>query len=358
MNDPAGAALIGAGYVAYLHLLAVRNNPNMKLVALASRSKEIAEHRARIFDTEPYTFSDLGGLLKRKDVDIVFVLSPNSLHARHALAAIKAGKHIIIEKPMTVTLAEADNVIAAAEKAGVMIGYAENQVFAPLLMKMRELIADGAIGEITSASGICGHGGPSPFGWFRNPKFAGGGAHVDLGSHTLETLLYLIGKPPVKTVTSCRMVETPEGGIDGRAEAVLETEDGIEMKMMSSWLETEDNFSYEVTGSTGRITAMVNPPPQFLTLFDATGNAENIEFPGQFDMRLNRYLASSGYVGQIAHFAECFRTGETPSESGMDGKNVLNILLAGYLSAGRKRPVKLASAIPPDKTPVRLWLGG
>lgn len=358
MNDPAGAAFVGAGFIAYMHLLAVRDNPKMKLVALASRSKEVAEHRARIFAAESYTFDNLDKLLKRKDVDIVFVLSPNSLHARHALAAIKAGKHIIIEKPMTVTLAEADKVIKAAEKAGVIIAYAENQVFAPLLMKMRELIADGAIGKIRGASGICGHGGPSPFGWFRKPKFAGGGAHVDLGSHALESLLYLIGKPSVKTVTSCSMVEAPEGGIDGKAEAVMETEDGIKIKMISSWLETVDDFSYEVKGSKGRISATYSPAPQFLTLFDAKGNAENIEFPGQFDLRLNKYLASSGYVGQIVHFEECFRKGETPSESGTDGRNVMRILLAGYLAAAKKRPVKLSSDIPMDKTPVQLWLGG
>jgi predicted dehydrogenase len=357
MNNPAGAAFIGAGFIAYLHLMAVRDNPRMKLVAVASRSKEMAEHRARIFDADPYTFNELDKLLKRKDIDIVFVLSPNSLHARHALAAIKAGKHIIIEKPMTMTLAEADKVVTAAEKAGVLIGYAENQVFCPLLMKMRELIEEGAIGKIKSASGICGHGGPSPFGWFRQPKFAGGGAHVDLGSHTLESLLYLIGKPPVKTVQSCMMIEAPEGGIDGKAEAVMETEDGVNIKMISSWIETDDNFSYEVKGTKGRITAMFSPPPQFLTRHDTKGNTENIEFPGQFDMRLNRYLASSGYVGQVEHFEECFRTGETPLESGIDGKNIMRILLAGYLSAGKKRAVKLSSNIPMDKTGVQLWLG-
>jgi predicted dehydrogenase len=357
MNNPAGAAFVGGGFVAYLHLLAVRDNPNINLIAVASRTQEMAEHRARIFAAEPYTFKNLATLLKRKDVDIVFVLSPNALHAKHALMAIRAGKHVIIEKPMTVTLAEADKVIAAAEKAGVLVGYAENQVFAPLLMKMKELIADGAIGKVTAASGICGHEGPSPTGWFRMPKFSGGGAHMDLGSHTLESLLYVLGKPAVKTVKSCTMTETPEGGIDGKAKAILETENGIELKMMSSWLETVDNFSYEVEGTDGRITAVFNPPPQFLTLHRANGEIENIEFSGQFDMRLNKYLAGSGYIGQVAHFQQCFRNGDVPTESAVDGRNVLRILMAGYLCAGRNRPVKLSSKIPMDTMPVQLWLG-
>lgn len=357
MNNPAGVAFVGAGFIAYLHLLAVRDIPGLNLVALASRSRDVAEHRARIFDVDAYTFDNLDEMIERKDVDIVFILSPNSLHAEHALKAIGAGKHIVVEKPITVNLDEADKIVEAADTAGVGIGYAENQVFAPLILKARELIAQGAIGKIKKASGVCGHGGPSPFGWFRKPEFAGGGTHVDLGSHALETLLYLIGKPPVKSVKSCKMIETPEGGIDGKTEAVMEAENGIEISMVSSWLETDDDFSYEVEGEKGRIRAVMSPAPQFLTLFHANGDTENIEFPGQFDMRLNKYLASSGYIGQLAHFEQCFRKGDTPSESGTDGKNVLRILLAGYMSAAANGPIELSSEIPTDKTPVQLWLG-
>ena len=357
MNDPAGVAFIGAGFIAYMHLLAVRNNPHTKLVALASRSPRVAEHRARIFDTETYTFDTMDEMLARDDIDIVCILSPNYLHAGHSLKAIEAGKHIILEKPMTVTLAEADEVINAAQSAGVGIGYAENQVYAPLLVRAREAIAGGAIGAIRSATGVCGHSGPSPAGWFRKPEFAGGGAHIDLGSHTLESILYLIGKPAIKRVNSCTMAEAPEGGIDGKGEAMLETENGITIEMTSSWLEEDDEFYYEVEGDTGRIRAVFSPPPQFLTLYRDNGETENIEVPGQFDMQVDKYLASNGYVGQLADFESCFREGTTPTESGADGRNVLRILLAGYMSAAGECPVELSADIPTDRTPVQLWPG-
>ncbi|RJP15572.1 MAG: gfo/Idh/MocA family oxidoreductase [Candidatus Abyssobacteria bacterium SURF_5] len=357
MNKPAGVAFIGAGFISYLHLFAVRSNPNLKLLAIASQSKEVAEHRARIFDAAPYTFSNLGDMLARKDIDIVFVLSPNSLHAEHALAAIRAGKHLVIEKPLAITLAEAKKVTETATAAGVSIGYAENQVYSPLLLKAREMIADGALGAVKSALGFCGHGGPPPNGWFRKPQFAGGGAHLDLGSHTLESVLFLTGKPPIKRVKSCVLAEAPDGGIDGKGEAVLETKDGVEITCVSSWLETEESFHYEVQGEKGRLRAAFSPPPQFLTFYHADGEVENIDIPAQFDMRLNRYLASGGYVGQVEDFERCFRTGEIPMESALDGERVLRILTAGYLSAREKRPLDLTSPLPMEKTPIQIWLG-
>ncbi|GAB4332252.1 MAG: oxidoreductase [Candidatus Abyssubacteria bacterium] len=353
MNKPAGVAFIGAGFIAYLHIIAIRSNPNTKLVAVASRSKKIAENRARIFNAEPYTFDNLGEMLARKDIDIVFVQSPNSLHGEHALAALAAGKHLIMEKPMTITLAEADSIISAANSAGLRVAYAENQVFAPLIIKARELIEQGQIGKVLSVTGYCGHGGPSPSGWYRKAQFSGGGAHIDLGPHTLEASLYLAGKPRVERVKSCLMTEAPEGIIDGRAEAVLECEHGIELHVTSSWLDADDQFYYEVKGSNGSLKAVFSPPPQFLTLYRPNGEAEDIEFPGRFDMHLDKFLGSSGYIGQLEHFETCFRTGTVPRESAIDGRNVLQILAAGYLSAATHRPATLAD-VPLDKTPIQL----
>jgi predicted dehydrogenase len=206
-------------------------------------------------------------------------------------------------------------------------------------------------------TGYCGHGGPSPSGWYRKAQFSGGGAHIDLGPHTLEASLYLAGKPRVERVKSCVMTEAPEGVIDGRAEAVLECEDGIEIRFASSWLDAEDQFYYEVQGDKGSIKAVFSPPPQFLTLYRASGKAEDIEFPGRFDMHLDKYLGGMGYIGQLEHFATCFRTGAVPRESAIDGRNVLQILAAGYLSAATNRPAQLTD-VPLDKTPIQLLTNG
>ncbi len=356
MNKHAGVAFVGAGFISYLHLVAIRSNPNTKLVAIASRSMDIAENRGRIFDAEPYTFGNLKKMFERKGVDIVYVQSPNSLHAEHALPAIKAGKHVVMEKPMTVTLAEADNVVNAAKSAGVGIGYAENQVFPPLMVKARETIARGAIGKVKSVVGFCGHGGPSMSGWYRKPEFSGGGANIDLGPHTLESALYLAGKPPIKRVKSCALTKSEKGDLDVKAEFVLESENGIGFNITSSWLEPEDSFYYEVTGEKGVLKAVFEPAPQSLSL-STGGESEDIDFAGRFDMSVRAYVASMGYIDQLTHFEKCFRSGSTPSESGIDGRNVLRILTAAYLAMKESRPVELSSNIPTDKTPVQVWLG-
>lgn len=357
MNKPAGVAFVGAGFISYLHLVAIRSNPNTKLVAVASRSMDIAENRGRIFDAAPYTFDTLKEMFNLKDIDIVYVQSPNSLHAEHALLAIKAGKHIVMEKPMTVTLAEADKVVNAAKSAGVGVGYAENQVFAPMMAKAREAIAQGAIGKVKSVVGFCGHGGPSVSGWYRKPEFSGGGANIDLGPHTLESALYLAGKPPIKRVKSCALTKSEKGDLDVKAEFVLESENGISFDITSSWLETEDSFCYEVIGEKGKLKAVFEPAPQSLTLSLAGDEPEDVDFPGRFDMSVRAYVASMGYIDQLAHFEKSFRSGSTLSESGIDGRNVLRILSAAYLAMKENRPVELSSDIPTDRTPVQIWLG-
>jgi predicted dehydrogenase len=231
-------------------------------------------------------------------------------------------------------------------------------VFCPLIVKAREVIAQGAIGRVKSVVGFCGHGGPSVSGWYRKPALSGGGANIDLGPHTLETALYLGGKPPIKRMKSCALTKSEQGHLDVRAEMVLESENGVKFNITSYWLETEDSFCYEVSGEKGKIKAVFEPVPQSLTLSPNGGEPEDIDFPGRFDMSVRAYVASMGYVDQLAHFEKCFRSGKTPSESGVDGRNVLRILMSGYMSAAQERPIELSSDMPADRTPVQAWLGG
>ena len=352
MNSPAGVALVGSGFISYFHVLSLRGLPDLRLVALASRSQAVAEHRARLFGCEPYTFEALPRMLARADVDVVIVESPVHLHAAQATAALRAGKHVIIEKPLVLTLAEAEEVEAAAIAAHRGVGYAENQVFTPLAAKARELVAAGAVGRVRRVTGVFKHGGPPRGSWFWKPEFSGGGAHLDLGSHALETALFIAGSPDVARVTSCRMERQGDDGIDLVADAVMETVAGIEVTTSSSWSEPKENCVFEVSGDEGTIEARFSPPPQWLTLRRATGE-ETIEVAGQFDLHFDSLLAGMGYAGQLAHFTACFRAGDTPRESVRDGARVLRILAAGYLAAARGAPVDLRD-VPPDRSPIAL----
>lgn len=357
MAAASGVAFVGAGFISYSHNLAVRAH-GARLVALASQTRRTAEHRARIFGAEPYTFDALEAMVTRSDVAVVFVMSPNALHAAHATAAIAAGKHVVIEKPMALTVADAEGIVTAAQRRGVGIGYAENQVFSPVMVRARELVAEGAVGRVRRVVGFCGHGGPPAGTWFWDPQWAGGGAQFDLGAHTVATALDLIGQPAVKAVARARLVEHPSG-VDGRAEATLITVNGIEIGVTSSFVEANESMRYEVHGDAGVLGATFSPAPfaQQITLTPVDGASRDIDIPHRAEvMQVSGYLRSMGYLDQVGHFLECFASGRTPRQSGADGVRVVRILLGIYLAAGCGRGVGLEE-IPADRLPIDLWKG-
>lgn len=260
MSSVRGAAFVGAGFISYMHNYALRVC-GAKLVAIASNSRRVAEHRAHIFDAEPYTFAEVERMLGRPDVDMVFILSPNAFHARHALAALHAGKHVVLEKPMALTLSDAREMIGLAEKQRLQIGYAENQVFSPVVRRARELVAEGVVGKVRRVVAFVGHSGPAPEGWFWSPALAGGGAQFDLGSHTVEAALYLAGQPSVRAVTRARLIEHASG-VDCRAQAVIACADDIELDLTTSYVEPDESMWYEVHGHRGMLRCVFSPAPR------------------------------------------------------------------------------------------------
>jgi predicted dehydrogenase len=356
MSQPAGAALIGAGFVSYFHLFASRAVADLRVVALASQSARNAEHRARIFGVDPYRFEDLDDMLAREDVDFAIVASPNVLHFEHAMMAVRAGCHLILEKPMVLRLEEADKLVAAAEDSGVFIGYAENHVFSPLLVRMREAIEEGTVGEISRVRGSFHHGGPARGTWWYKKGFSGGGAQVDLGAHVIEGCLYLAGKPQAERVRWCRVEVDPDDGLDRVAACALETANGVDLETESSWRSPEMKCFYEVEGAEGTLvgTLDLGLEPNRLVLRKGQGREALLALSGGSGSRIDDLVRKSGYVPQLAHFSNCFRSGTDPEENGKDGLNVLRILAASYLSAASRKPVDLSSEIPDDKAPIEL----
>jgi predicted dehydrogenase len=286
------------------------------------------------------------------------VLSPNALHATHAIAAIEAGRHVVLEKPMALTVADAERIVAAAQRYNVGIGYAENQVFSPIAVRARALVVEGAVGRVRRVVGFCGHGGPPPRTWFWDPKWAGGGAQFDLGSHTVATALDLAGQPEVEAVERARLDEHPTG-VDGRAEATLVTAGGIEIDATSSFVEATESMWYEVHGDAGVLRMVFAPAPfaQQLTLTPKGGTAEDIDIPHRAEMmQVSGFVRSMGYLDQAGHFLECFASGRLPRQSGADGVRVVRILAGIYLAAGRGCGVRL-DEVPPDCLPIELWKG-
>jgi myo-inositol 2-dehydrogenase/D-chiro-inositol 1-dehydrogenase len=350
MSGVLGVALVGAGYISRVYVEVFPRLLGARLVGVASRSRAAATRLADACGASvAVDYGNLDELLRAASVDVVCVNSINRLHAQHAVGAARAGKHVIVEKPLCLTLAEADAMLEAARDAGTGFAYAENLCFAPHYRRARELIASGAVGDVLSARQCEKHGGPySP--WFWSAEEAGGGALLDLGCHGIECLRWLLDKPRVARV-SARLATLRHGDrtqLEDDASVTLELEDGTRLVSESSWAARDGGEStLEVQGSEGTL---------------------EVDLLGASDLRLRRRDADwqripagpagdSGYLQELTHFLDCFRKGLTPDERGEDGRAVLEILLAAYASAGRGAPVSLPFDPGDVARPVDLWLG-
>ena len=131
-------------------------------------------------------------MLDLKEVDLVVLGVPNDLHCELTCLAAEAGKHVVVEKPMALNLLECDRMIAACQRASVMLGYAEELCFAPKYVRLKQLITEGALGKVHLVKQSEKHDGPHT-GWFYNTERSGGGVTFDMGCHAIEFFRWLLG---------------------------------------------------------------------------------------------------------------------------------------------------------------------
>ncbi len=318
------------------------------LVAVASRTRESAERFAREEHARrAYAFDELPALLADPDVHLVCVNSPNRLHAPHALAALAAGKDVVIEKPLCLTLEEADALCEAGARSGRLVGYAENLCFAPHYRRARALLREGAIGRVLWARQCEKHAGPySP--WFWTREDAGGGALLDMGCHSLEVLRWLLGKPRIGRVEArlATLLHGERTRLDDDAQVVLTLEDGTRLVSESSWAVASGMQStLEVHGSEGSL---------WLDPVGDTGLRVWRKNGGTAQVAVDPLL-ENGYVGELAHFLACVQSGEACEETAEDGRAVLELMLAAYASAGQGRAIELPFRPRGVERPVDLW---
>ncbi len=173
-------AILGAGFISDIHLESYeRFVPEAQVVAVYTRNGEKAKAFAEKHHI-PQWFDNLDELIENSGCHVVDICLPNFLHHEATLKAAAAGKHIIIEKPLAVTLEEADEMIDACKKAGVKLMYAEELCFAPKYERVRQMVKQGAVGEVYMLKQSEKHSGPHS-DWFYDVNLAGGGVLMDMG---------------------------------------------------------------------------------------------------------------------------------------------------------------------------------
>jgi predicted dehydrogenase len=345
--------IVGAGFSAETHAEGLRRCPDAEAVAVCSHSRERAEDFARRWGI-PAAGTDWRGLVGRRDVDVVSVCVPTSMHCEVAVAAAAGGKHVICEKPLAVTLEEADRMIAAAREGGVRLLYAENWLFAPAMRRVADLVNSGAIGKLLYYRGReCS--GETHSRYSRQKAYAGGGTLIHMSVHPLGFLLSLKAGVPVASVYAA----ASGGGEENLAHPDYDAEDfALTLVTFADRARglIEADFitkgglddSVEIFGSEGTIKANFSQGSP-IRAFSTKGYGyamEKVETTVGWSYPMPDERRSQGWVEEMEHFVTCLREDRDPQygADGAGGRRVLEIVNAGYDSIRAGRPVTLPSA--------------
>ena len=272
---------------------------------------------------------DWRDVLARDDVDAVDICAPNALHAELAVAAAAAGKHVLVEKPMATTVADADAMVAAAKSAGVVLMAAHNLRFAAPYAAAARAVADGLGGGGVGVRVAVGHGGPEGWtrdaAWFRDPAVAGGGALLDLGIHVAD-LLRAVTHDEVTEVSA--FVRRPSAeAVEESGVVALALRGGGVGTLSASWaVRAGADHQLLVQGTAGTLTvergqAVVRP--------SGGGDKVVVEPP-------------SPPMDLLANFVAVCRGEAAPVVGPRDGRDALAIIEAAYESAASGRTVSVA----------------
>jgi len=355
--DQVGVGIVGTGFVAGLHAAAFARIPTARVVAVASPTPGRADAFARQHHV-PNAFTDYRSILERSDVQLITLALPNYLHCQATLDAAAAGKHVVVEKPMALNLAECDRMIAACRTAGVKLMYAEELLFAPKYVRAKQLADEGALGKVYLVKqGEC-HYGPHA-DWFWNVELSGGGVLMDMGCHSIEFARWVFGRPKPLSVYAQLGTYVHQGRTRGEDHSVciVEYEGGRIGVAENSWARTGGvDDRAEIYGSAGLTVADLLRGSS-LTTFSEPGYGYAVEKAPDtrgWTFTMFEETWNYGFPQEMAHFVQCVCDDLTPLETGEDGRQVLELICAAYESArtGQKVPLPFPNNA---RRPIDLW---
>ncbi len=352
--------IIGCG-AGIFHLEGYSEDPRAEIVALAGLDTDRCRKLAAQFNV-PSIYGHYQDLLARDDIEAVSLAVPNNLHLPMALAAFEAGKHVLVEKPIARTAAEGEEMVAAAKKAGKLLGVAFNRRARHDVQLVHQAVKNGEFGRIYYAkafwmrrSGIPGMGT-----WFTKKEGAGGGPLIDLGVHVLDMALYMMGNPGVVAVSAATYAELgPQGKgawrgarfhvdvnqpyeVEDLATALIRLEGGATLQLETSWAaytSAGDDFGVSLFGNSGgaEIFAKDYALTDTLRVF-----GEFAGIPADSSPRLQKI---SGHTEIIKAFVTSILTGAPFSPSGEEGVERARLIDAIYRSAELGREITIDEVV-------------
>jgi UDP-N-acetyl-2-amino-2-deoxyglucuronate dehydrogenase len=351
-----GFGIVGTGVIAAIHANAIATlsetgRADARLVAVT----DVADGAATAFAAARgcSAESDLNALLARRDVEVVCVCVPSGLHAAIGIQAAKAGKHLVVEKPIDVSLDAADRLIEAARTAGVALTVISQHRFDPGLVELKRLLDDRALGRLVL--------GEASTKWYRTQAYydsaawrgtwtMDGGSLMNQGVHYVDLLRWCLG--PAAEVTALVSTQAHQIEVEDTALAIVRFASGAVGTILSSTA-AFPGFPQrlEITGTEGTVTIEDGRIVRRALAGDPDPKApQNPQRPAAVDVDADRSAAAdpaaleaASHAVQLADLLDAVDTGREPAVSGADGRAVLQIVLAVYESSRTGRPVRLSS---------------
>lgn len=328
-QPPVGYAVVGLGRIAKHFMEGVRASSASQITGLVSGHRDKADRIAADYKVPAgsiYSYDNFDSIADNKAIQAVYIALPNSMHAEYTIRAAKAGKHVLCEKPMAVSVSECEAMIAACRAANVKLMIAYRCHFEPMNLRAVKLLRDGAIGQIQTIESTYGFN-IRPGEWRLDRKMAGGGPLFDVGIYALNACRYLTGEEPSDIYGYASVIDR-----DGRFNTVEENvswtmkfPSGILASCATTYGGVMSGF-YRVHGSKGWLEA--DPAFNYDGLhLRAEYGTTHLDEPSQ-----NRDPYQ--FTLQSDHFSQCIRENKEPKTPGEEGLKDMQYITRIYKSAG------------------------
>lgn len=328
-----GYCIVGLGRISMQHFMpAIKMSAKAQVTALVTGHRDKGERMAAEYGVPAssiYSYDNYDEIARNPNIDAVYIALPNSMHAEYSIRAAKAGKHVLCEKPMSTSVADAREMIAACQQAKkrLMIGYRCH--LEPVNLRAVELIREGRLGQIQAIESTFGFNiGPNE--WRTNRKLAGGGPLMDVGIYCLNACRYLTGEEPVEIDAHSSVIDH-----DGRFNEVEENiswtmtfPSGVLAACNSTYGAGMPGF-YRVHGSKGILQVDNAFNYDGLVLRADINGAQPIVIPSPAP-------DPAHFVAEAEHFAECIQQDRQNKAPGEEGLRDMELMMRIYDSCKRR----------------------
>ena len=329
-------AFAGAGYIINIHAKAAKAQKDVQLAAVVEKYSEKSAALAQKFKIKNQ-YHTVEELLKADGADALVIGTPNFLHAPQAIAALKAGVSVMVEKPMAMNVREAERMMDASAKSGATLMVAHCWRFDEDVLWLRN--QSPRLGKIIRTKGYGVHTHWGPAGWFTQKQFAGGGALADMGVHALDTARFLLGDPKPVSVYAKIGTHYKDFNVDDTGVIIVEWDNGATSYIESGWWQPHADGPEAATQLYGT--------QGFGQLFPTQLELPNLKtqkldlIKSGFKFPRKEHCPQSMYDAQMTHFIDCIRKNKTPVPGGLEGLANMKVVDAAYKSSKTEKVVKI-----------------